>query len=75
MSVTIHLNILFLGVRRCPGEELANMEMFLILTNLLKAFVFRTPEGDNKVIGTHYETGTGIMRNPKPYYVVLENRE
>ena len=27
------------------GEELANLEMFLILTNLLKDFAFRGPPG------------------------------
>ena len=27
------------------GEELANLEMFLILTNLLKDFAFRVPPG------------------------------
>nr|AKH03499.1 cytochrome P450 3029B1 [Paracyclopina nana] len=62
------------GIRRCPGEDLANIEMFLVLANLLKAFVFRTPENDDKSVGTYYKTGTGVLRNPKPYYVVLENR-
>ena len=63
-----------LGIRRCPGEDLANIEMFLVLANLLKAFVFRTPENDDNSVGTYYKTGTGVLRNPKPYYVVLENR-
>lgn len=64
----------FSGIRRCPGEDLANIEMFLVLANLLKAFVFRTPENDDNSVGTYYKTGTGVLRNPKPYYVVLENR-
>lgn len=62
------------GVRRCPGEHLANVEMFLILTNLLKSFLIRTPEGDDKAIGTYYKSGTGILRNPRPFYVILEKR-
>lgn len=63
------------GLRRCPGEDLANMETFLIITNLLKTFAFRTPEDDDNTIGTHYEAGTGVIRNPRPSYVVLQNRE
>ena len=62
------------GQRRCPGELLAEMETFLILTNLLKNFLLRTPEGDDKDVGTFYETGTGVLRHPKPYYLVLQNR-
>ncbi len=62
------------GLRRCPGEEVANMKMFLILSNLVKSFKLRTPEGDKKVIGTQYEAGTGFIRNPKPYKVILEHR-
>lgn len=63
-----------IGARRCPGEELAEMETFLILSNLLKSFLLRTPEGDDKDVGTFYETGTGVLRHPKPYYLVLQNR-
>lgn len=64
-----------IGFRRCPGEELANIEMFLILANLLKVFLLRTPADDDKNVGTFYETGTGVLRHPKPYYVVFQNRE
>ena len=64
-----------IGHRRCPGEELAEMEMFLILSNLMKTFLFRTPDDDDKNVGTFYETGTGVLRHPRPYYVVLQNRE
>ena len=63
------------GKRRCPGEDLAEIEFFLIVTNLLKAFVFRAPQGDKKNLGTYYKSGTGILRNPKPFYVVLDNRD
>jgi len=34
-----------LGLRRCPGEDLAQLEMFLIITNLLKDFHFSVPQG------------------------------
>ena len=63
-----------LGLRCCPGEDLGNIEMFLILANLLKSFIIRKPEGDNGDVGTFYETGTGVLRHPRPYYVVLQNR-
>ena len=63
------------GIRHCPaGEDMANIEFFLIMANLLKAFNFRVPQGDDRTVGTYYKTGTGVLRNPKPYYVVLENR-
>lgn len=63
------------GMRKCPADELAQMETFLILTNLLQAFSFRTPSGDNGKIGTYYKAGTSVLRNPKPFYVVLQNRK
>ena len=63
------------GLRKCPADELAQMETFLILTNLLQAFSFRTPSGDNGKIGTYYKAGTSVLRNPKPFYVVLQNRK
>ncbi|KAM6940207.1 cytochrome P450 2U1 [Xenentodon cancila] len=34
-----------IGRRVCMGEQLAKMEMFLIITNLLQAFKFQLPEG------------------------------
>ncbi|KAM9314386.1 cytochrome P450 2U1 [Pholidichthys leucotaenia] len=33
------------GRRVCMGEQLAKMELFLMVTNLLHAFIFRLPEG------------------------------
>jgi cytochrome P450 len=63
-----------IGLRRCPGEELANIQMFLTLANILKSFIIRKPAGDDGDCGTFYETGTGVLRHPRPYYVVLQNR-
>ena len=51
------------------------MQMFLIITNLLKTFSFRVPPGDGGHVGTYYEAGTGFLRNPKPFYVVIYNRK
>lgn len=62
-------------MRRCPGEDLADMGMFLILANVLKTFSLKPPAGDNGKIGTQYQAGTGVLRNPKPFFVVLTDRE
>ena len=65
----------FLGLRRCPAEDVADMQSFLIFANFLKAFTLRTPHGDNKSIKTQYEAGTGIIRHPKPFKVIMNNRD
>lgn len=63
------------GLRSCPAAGLTNMQMFLMITNLLKTFSFRVPPGDGGHVGTYYEAGTGFLRNPKPFYVVIYNRK
>ncbi|XP_054838712.1 cytochrome P450 2K6-like [Eublepharis macularius] len=37
------------GARACVGKELAKMELFIFLTNLLRTFNFRLPEGVEEV--------------------------
>ena len=64
-----------IGRRACPAADVADMETFLILSNLLKNFSLRPPHGDNNSMGTMYEVGTGFLRNPKPYKVILHARE
>jgi len=64
-----------IGRRACPAADVAEMETFLILANLLKNFTLRPPHGDNNSLGTMYEVGTGFLRNPKPYKVILHARE
>ena len=78
----LHLSVFFKechfsvpGLRKCPADDLAQMEVFLVLTNLLQAFSFRAPSGDNGAIGTFYKAGTSVLRNPKPFYVVMQNRK
>lgn len=63
-----------LGTRICPGKELADMEMFLILTNILITHRIHAVEGDDGDLGTQFEAGTAVLRNPKPYRVVFEER-
>lgn len=73
--VTKQILLFVSGVRGCPAADLANMQMFLMITNLLKTFSFRVPPGDGGHVGTYYEAGTGFLRNPKPFYVVIYNRK
>jgi len=63
-----------IGSRICPGKELADMEMFLILTNILTSYQLLPVGGDDGDLGTQFETGTAVLRNPKPYRVVFEER-
>ncbi|TRY72357.1 hypothetical protein TCAL_01006 [Tigriopus californicus] len=64
-----------IGTRRCPGEDVANMAIFLILANFLNTFSLRLPTGDKREIKTQYEAGTGFIRNPQAYKVILQHRE
>ena len=64
-----------IGLRRCPGEEIAEMKIFMLIANIIKSFSMRTPHGDKKKIGTQFESGTGFLRNPRPYKVILQSRE
>ena len=41
-----------LGERICPGKELADMEMFLILANLLASYSLLLAPGDTGEMGT-----------------------
>jgi len=63
-----------LGQRICPGKELADMEMFLVLANILATYDMFPVEGDAGEMGTQFEPGTAVLRNPKPYRVVFELR-
>lgn len=64
-----------LGQRICPGRDLADMETFLILTNLLSSYLLFPVEGDAGGMETQFESGTAVLRNPKPYRVVFEKRQ
>jgi len=62
------------GNRVCPGAKLADMQMFLILTNLLSEYCLLTPKGDSRDLGTSFKAGTSLLRHPKPFRVVVEAR-
>ncbi|XP_054838715.1 cytochrome P450 2C25-like [Eublepharis macularius] len=52
------------GARVCPGKELAKMELFIFLTNLLRAFTFKLPEGVTEV---NTEPVLGLTMPPHHY--------
>ena len=59
------------GKRKCPGQEVATMELFTFLTNLLRNFSFKlTPEDSGKI-----EATAGVVVSPKPYPIILEPRD
>ena len=64
-----------IGPRVCPGAELADMQLFLMMSNLLTVYTLTTPEGDEGEIGTQFEAGTSVLRNPKPYRVIFKLKD
>jgi len=64
-----------IGKRICPGAVLADIQMFLVLTNILSEFNISLPDGDKGEIGTQSKSGTAVLRNPKPYRIVIKSRE
>lgn len=62
------------GPRVCPGAEFADMQLFLILTNLLSVYNLTLPSGDSGDTGTQFEAGTSVLRNPQPYKVIFKLR-
>ncbi|XP_060540914.1 cytochrome P450 2J2-like [Pantherophis guttatus] len=53
-----------LGQRACIGEQLARTEIFIFLTNLLRAFSFRAPEGMKELKKTPIAK---VTVHPQPY--------
>jgi len=64
-----------IGPRICPGAELADMTLFLILANIMATFRLTLPPGDDGEMGTQFEAGTAVLRNPKPYRVIFNYRQ
>ncbi|KAI1892067.1 hypothetical protein AGOR_G00150160 [Albula goreensis] len=59
-----------IGKRKCPGEPLARMELFLFFTSLLQRFSFLPPTG--KELTFKYEIG--ITCGPKPFEICAVTR-
>ena len=66
------LSTFYPGPRKCVGQGLAKMELFLFASNFLQHHSFRIPEGEPvpSTEGNH----TGITLQPKPFHVVLQPR-
>ena len=45
------------GKRACPGAKLADMQLFLVLTNILAEFTLSLPKGDKGELGTQFKVG------------------
>lgn len=62
------------GRRICPGAKLADIQVFLMVTNILSDYSLALPQGDKGDLGTQFKAGTALLRNPKPYRVVVQTR-
>jgi len=63
------------GKRMCPGSKLADIQLFLVISNLLSEFTLSLPDGDKGQLGTQTKSGTAVLRNPKPYRIVIKSRD
>ncbi|KAF7235655.1 Cytochrome P450 2J2 [Varanus komodoensis] len=54
------------GARTCLGEQLARMEVFIVLTSLVRAFQFQLPEGVKELDSTAV---SGLTRHPCPFKI------
>ncbi|KAM3932778.1 cytochrome P450 2K1-like [Leptodactylus fuscus] len=54
-----------IGKRRCAGETLAKMELFLFFTSLLQHFIFKVPPGAKLDL----TPAMGFTNSPKPFEV------
>ena len=52
-----------------------DMQLFLMMSNLLTVYTMTIPEGDEGEIGTQFEAGTSVLRNPKPYRVIFKLKD
>ncbi|XP_020786184.2 cytochrome P450 2U1 isoform X2 [Boleophthalmus pectinirostris] len=59
------------GRRVCMGEQLAKMELFLMVTSLLQAFTFRLPEGQS---ASPLQGRFGLTWAPSPFTVCVSPR-
>lgn len=58
------LSSVIAGKRKCVGEALAKMELFLFLTCLLQKFTFKLPEGAPR---PNMKGVLGMTLTPKPF--------
>nr|AIL94136.1 cytochrome P450 CYP3030A1 [Tigriopus japonicus] len=61
-----------LGKRKCPGENMARMELYLFFVTLLKNFKFRSDVNPREI---NIEGDLGLVLEPKPCSTRLEIRK
>ena len=59
-----------LGQRRCPGENLARMQLYLFFVALVQHFKFDAAEGES--VDVENSSSKGFLIHPKPYNVRVE---
>lgn len=59
-----------IGRRRCVGEEIVRMSMFLLFTTLLQKCSFIHADGDIDIQPAH-----GLLSKPKPFCVIVKQRK
>ena len=53
------------GKRACPGAKLADMQLFLVLTNILAEYTLALPKGDKGELGTQFKVKKTLkLHNP-----------
>ncbi|XP_071944060.1 cytochrome P450 2U1-like [Antedon mediterranea] len=60
-----------IGRRSCPGEQLARINLYLFFTHLVHQFKFELPPDKQKPTT---EPHVGITLSPKPYQLIITNR-
>ena len=64
--------LLFVGKRACPGRQLANIEMILILVEFLQNFIFEEAEGYSDMTDKQQ---AGLLRMPKSFHLKVVRRK
>ena len=67
---TEHIMIFGIGRRKCIGEVLAKIQMFMILTFLLQRFTMVKPEGESYTLDGTY----GLVNAPSPFNIRVIDR-
>lgn len=59
------------GKRKCPGEQLAKLELFLFFTTLVQMCQFNKVPGESPVVDSKY----GLTLKPLDFKVIVQKRE
>uniref|UniRef100_A0A914QZV5 Cytochrome P450 n=1 Tax=Panagrolaimus davidi TaxID=227884 RepID=A0A914QZV5_9BILA len=62
-----------IGKKSCPGEALANMELFLFISNFIRRYNFYVPNQKSQINSKSFYT-TSLTRAPYDYQISFINR-